>query len=159
ELPAGLVFNASTGMISGTPVDVYAVTTHVIVVRDSTGAQVSQSFNLNVTPPPPLTANQLLSSQVLTVRVPSEFGLVAVSGGIAPYTFTIEPALPAGLVLNASTGRISGTPSAPSAMTNYTLTVNDSRGGRASRSFSLGVIQPLEITEQPHDAITSVGGI
>ena len=53
-------------------------------------------------------------------------------------TFSISPSLPAGLVLNTTTGVISGTPTALSAIQTYTVTVSNSLGS-LSNTFSLGV--------------------
>jgi|GEM_PF-2183787 len=51
----------------------------------------------------------------------------AISGVPAP-TFTVSPALPGGLSLNAATGVISGTPAAASGKTKYTITATNSAG-------------------------------
>jgi hypothetical protein len=40
------------------------------------------------------------------------------------FSYSISPTLPAGLSLNSSTGVISGTPTGPTAMTPYTITIN-----------------------------------
>ena len=47
-------------------------------------------------------------------------------------TFSIAPALPAGLTLNRSTGIISGTPTAVTALSPYNVTVTNSQGVSAS---------------------------
>ena len=47
------------------------------------------------------------------------------SGGVAPFTWSVTPALPDGLNLEESTGRISGVP-ADGTAGNYTFTVQDS---------------------------------
>jgi hypothetical protein len=49
------------------------------------------------------------------------------SGGVSPFIWSVTPALPTGLSLNTSTGKISGTPAAGTAGTySLTLTVEDS---------------------------------
>jgi hypothetical protein len=40
---------------------------------------------------------------------------VTATGGVAPYTYAVSPALPAGLQFDAATGRLSGTPAAAAA--------------------------------------------
>ena len=53
------------------------------------------------------------------------------SGGTAPLTYTLSPALPAGLMFDAATRTIAGTPSAKGE-TVYTYTVTDANGATAS---------------------------
>jgi hypothetical protein len=49
------------------------------------------------------------------------------SGGVAPFTWSVTPALPNNLSLNASTGQITGTPAAGTdGDRNFTFTVRDS---------------------------------
>jgi hypothetical protein len=50
------------------------------------------------------------------------------SGGVSPFTWSVAPALPAGLSLNTSTGAITGTPAAGTAgvYSNLAFTVQDS---------------------------------
>ena len=54
-------------------------------------------------------------------------------------SYSVSPSLPTGLSFNASTGAISGTPTASSAAASYTVTVTDSNGATATASFSLTV--------------------
>ena len=62
------------------------------------------------------------------------------TGGTAPVTYTVSPALPSGVTLNHSTGVISGVHNAPvSASQNYTVTAKDADGATASVTFSLAV--------------------
>ena len=51
--------------------------------------------------------------------------LPAASGGNEPLSYTLTPALPNGLAFNAENLQISGTPTAPTALTPYTLTATD----------------------------------
>jgi len=49
------------------------------------------------------------------------------SGGVSPFTWSVTPALPTGLNLNASTGAITGTRAAGTAgVYSFTFTVQDS---------------------------------
>jgi hypothetical protein len=58
----------------------------------------------------------------------------SVTGTVTSYT--VSPALPSGLALDAATGRISGTPTAPAAMAVYTVSASNSSG---SGSFGLSL--------------------
>lgn len=82
------------------------------------------------------------------------------SGGGAVSSYAVNPALPAGLTLNTTTGVITGTPGTAAPATNYTVTATNA-GGSASVGLSITVTQTaatatqLAITTQP--ATTSEG--
>ncbi|MBO0492204.1 putative Ig domain-containing protein [Pseudomonas sp. Marseille-Q1929] len=84
------------------------------------------------------------------------------SGGTAPYSYAITSgALPAGLSVNTSTGLLSGTPSVPGAY-NFTVTVTDTYGATAGRTYS-GTVSagppiaaPLNITVAANSSANSV---
>ena len=65
--------------------------------------------------------------------------LPEVTGGTPPLTYSLTPALPAGLTFDAATRTISGTPLAASPATEYTYTVTD--GANASKSVPLLTIE------------------
>ena len=65
--------------------------------------------------------------------------LPEVTGGTPPITYSLTPALPAGLTFDAATRTISGTPLAASPATEYTYTVTD--GANASDSVPLLTIE------------------
>jgi hypothetical protein len=90
----------------------------------------------------PLVATQVLASVSLTQgQSLPPFTPVAGSGGIGTLTYSVAPALPAGLSLSPATGVLSGTPSVASVSTAYTVTVTDQNGATAAASFTLAVIQ------------------
>ena len=61
--------------------------------------------------------------------------------------YTISPALPAGLSFDATTGSISGTPTAFSAATDYTITATNI-GGSCVTTISIAVIRAPVVTTQ-----------
>lgn len=64
---------------------------------------------------------------------------IAVSGGTAPYSYTITSgALPAGLTLDAVSGIISGTPTA-SDSASFTITATDANAATTTASYSIAV--------------------
>jgi hypothetical protein len=63
---------------------------------------------------------------------------LSVSGGLAPYTWSVTGSLPTGLSLNASTGGISGKPTT-SGTYSFTVKVTDSLGNTATQSLSIKV--------------------
>jgi Putative Ig domain len=128
-LPAGLTLNTTTGAIVGTPT-VIVTTTPIFRLQDAS----SPSGVVET----PLTISILTTPQALSITTASlPRGVVnqsyrnttlAAIGGIQPYTWSVNPALPNGLQLNVvSSGTISGTPLAGTeGTTNHTFTVTDS---------------------------------
>jgi len=72
---------------------------------------------------------------------------VAVTGGIAPYSFSVKAgALPPGVSLNPSTGTISGKPLKPGVFT-FEVAVSDSTGlNQGKQTFGVGVNGETNIT-------------
>lgn len=99
-------------------------------------ASGSQTFTVAAAP----VATQALATTALSLnQVATPFTPVTIAGGVSPYEFTVQPGLPTGLSLSATTGEISGTPTALSANTTYTMTITDANGVSDSRTFDLGV--------------------
>ncbi|NYI20205.1 outer membrane autotransporter protein [Xanthomonas arboricola] len=136
-LPAGIVLDTATGGLSGTPT-VAGTFNFTLTASDSTpspAAQASRSYALSIgaatlvigqgTLPP--AVNGTAYSQTLTV-----------SGGVAPYRFSVTSGtLPAGLTL-AADGTLSGTPSAEG-VSNFTITVTDASAASAAQAYSVSV--------------------
>ena len=82
-----------------------------------------------------------------TVNLPYSAS-VSGSGGAAPYTWSVSPALPGNLSLDPATGAITGTPTT-AATTTHTFTLRD------SSAPSQTVEQALNLTIEPPLAITT----
>ena len=125
-LPSGLVLNASTGTISGTPTAVANAAPLTFTVTDSGNPAQQQLANLTLTiasAPLTITTTSLPSGQVGTAYNAT----LTATGGTTPYTWSLTSGtLPGGLLLNASTGAISGTPTAAVSATPLTFQVADS---------------------------------
>lgn len=124
-LPAGLTLKTTTGVISGTPTSVVAKANYTVKATNAGGSTTAiVSIVVNST-----AASIAYGSSYygFTANVTAQTITPTVSGG-AVVSWAISPALPAGLVLNASDGTISGTPTAAAAPGIYTVTATNSAG-------------------------------
>lgn len=146
SLPTGLSFNTSTGVITGTPTVSLDETSFTITVDDG-GSQVdSKTFALTVTLNP-ITTTLVIPSKELTVGVDlGSFTPVTAGAGGGNISYSINPALPAGLTFNTSTAQISGTPTVDISETSYTITATDAYSQTSSKNFLLTVVNPTGLT-------------
>ena len=63
-------------------------------------------------------------------------------GGTEPYSYTLNPSLPAGLSFTDSTRTVSGTPIALADKAAFTYTATDATGGADSLTFDIEVVPP-----------------
>ncbi|HEY4079477.1 MAG TPA: putative Ig domain-containing protein [Burkholderiaceae bacterium] len=140
-LPSGLSLDTSTGIISGTPALAQAQATYTVGVTDSQNVSASNTFTLTITPA--LTAATAVATTVASTNVAiTPFTPITAANGTAPYTYSVAPALPAGLSMSNSTGAISGAPTVGLSQTTFTVTVKDAKAVTASSTFALTVIVP-----------------
>jgi uncharacterized repeat protein (TIGR03803 family) len=136
-LPLGLSFNTSTGVISGTPTNA-GMSNFTVQVSDSQSTPATASASLAITitlPPVAITTTSLAGGRVSAAYTQT----LAASGGATPYTWSINSgSLPAGLILDASSGSISGTPTAV-ATSGFTVKVSDSQATPATATSSLSI--------------------
>ena len=136
SLPSGLQLSAS-GLISGTPT---ASGDFNFIVRVSDGTRsATQAYSLSVVQPLKIAPVMVPSAEV---SIP--FALSpAVAGGKAAYTWSAA-GLPAGITIDAATGRLSGSPSAPGSFP-VKLTVTDSLGLTNTVDVTLTIAPKLSI--------------
>jgi sugar lactone lactonase YvrE len=136
SLPNGLLFDTLSGTISGTPLALLDQTTFTITATNSAGStSTTISLTINNSAPTSLISSPTaLSAALGTMIIPIT---MSNSGGIVA-SYSISPLLPDGLTLNATTGTISGTPTALLSLTNYTVTASNTVGSTTT-SFSLQV--------------------
>ncbi len=142
ELPKGLAFDVSTRVLSGTPTEAAAAKTYTYTVTDASDNTAMQQFTLAVVQPEALTFTETIADQrVPAERLLKDLVFPVVTGGIAPYSYTLIPELPSGLMFDATTRTLSGTPSEVSAPQTYTYSAQDQAGTRVEQTFSLEVYQ------------------
>ncbi|HEY2779475.1 MAG TPA: Ig domain-containing protein [Steroidobacteraceae bacterium] len=144
-LPTGLSIDSTGGTISGTPTAAAAAATYTITASNSFGS-TTFALSLSVNPAAPTGLSYSNPAQ-LTVGVAATSLTPVVSGTVTSYA--VNPSLPAGLVIDPTTGVISGTPTAAAAQANYTITAANATG---SVSFQLSLTvsaAAAPITPQP----------
>jgi hypothetical protein len=124
-LPAGLTLNTTTGRISGTPVAISPATLYTVTAHARVGSANGSVILRITTPAPTLSYPDTTLSYVVGVAI-SPFAKTGATGIITSYS--ISPALPTGLSLNATTGKITGTPAAAVATTDYVITATGPGG-------------------------------
>jgi hypothetical protein len=142
SLPAGLSLNTNTGGVSGTPTVAGGPVNFAIRVTDVTSASTSKAFALAVLPAVTIATASLPGG---TVGVAYSQTLAAANGQ-APYAWSVSAgALPAGLVLTAATGALSGTPTIAGPFS-FTIKVTDALGGTATRVYSGSIASAPSVT-------------
>jgi hypothetical protein len=146
--------DSSTGIISGTPAGL-AVSAVYRITGTNSGGSTFVDLTLAVLDAPPVIGygSGNFTFHVGTPLVPMVPNL---SGGVV-VTWSIAPALSAGLAFNTGNGTISGTPTAAAASQVYTITATNS-GGSSVATPSLLVVPPGPvITLQPCGQILVIG--
>ena len=88
----------------------------------------------------PLTFNpNTIADQTFTVGTAVSLTLPIATGGTGPYTYTLTPNPPAGLLFDALNTTISGIPTTPLQATPYTYTATDATGAAAALTFTMTV--------------------
>ncbi len=131
KLPHGVTFNASTGVLSGTPTQEGTYTID-FEADNGVGSNATQSFTLTVEAAPAITsANNVTFSEGVT----GSFTVTA-TGTPGP-TITETGKLPAGVTFNTSTDVLSGTPTQEGT---YSINFTATNGvGFSSQNFTLTV--------------------
>lgn len=163
-LSAGLSMDPVTGTVSGTPLNFSVSGTYTVTARNSSG---STSTTINILVDMPESSALRYSQLAIRALVGQEIIPDVPTGTIGmAASFTVSPALPAGLVLNPSTGVISGTPGAAASSLPYVMTAQTSGGSmKASILISvlavhvlldLGHASPIQTIRETGDRILSV---
>ncbi|MFP5458062.1 MAG: beta strand repeat-containing protein, partial [Bacteriovoracia bacterium] len=140
-LPPGLSLSATTCVISGTPTSIFGPASFAVRATNGIGQSAIANVILSTAPSVPNlsyagSAGTLGSLGNLMTVTPT----VLNSNGSAITNCSVTPALPAGLSLNSLTCVISGTPSALTASTSYSITATNGIGTSNAASVTLQVI-------------------
>ena len=148
SLPAGLSLNTSTGLISGVPTTA-GTSTFTLRATDANN-QIDNLGPFQIRVGATGSALALYGDPILTGTVGVSFSFqLGASGGVQPYTFAVASGtLPSGISLNASTGLVSGTPTAAATSSNIVLGVTDAAGETVSLApFSVTIaVAPATLT-------------
>lgn len=127
-LPEGVEFDPASGVIQGTPASVTEEATYEIVAKNASGATSAfLTLSVRLVPPEALAypgVDELYFVDEAIELTPSVEGWAT--------EWSIDPPLPAGLTLDATSGRISGSPSETAEEAAYTVTVSNEAGGTST---------------------------
>lgn len=136
-----------------------------VFVGFPTAVLVAGCGNTTTTPPPPPLPLVITTSSLPNGNIGQPYAAaLSVSGGQAPYTWTVRGTLPAGLALTSNSGVISGTPTSAAHAVAITLFATDSskpiRTGSATLNLTINATvavstQQSAITANQSLAITS----
>lgn len=139
-LPLGLVFDTTTGSISGTPAVISPQTSYQVTAVGTAANTINVvSITVNDVPPSALSYSQQSVSyavgSAITPNTPNVTG--------APITsYSVMPALPGNLTLDTTTGVITGTPIADTPPTVYTVTGTNT-GGSVTANLTIATVSAI----------------
>jgi hypothetical protein len=150
KLPAGLSMGAATGIISGTPTTVTAKTSYTVTASNAAGSTTAMVA---------IAVNDVAA----TIAYASPYysfttGVIAqtitpTSRGGSIVSWSVAPALPAGLSFDTATGAIGGTPTAGMSAAAFVVTATNS-GGNSTAKLTLAV-SPAPLLDVGHAARVS----
>jgi hypothetical protein len=170
SLPAGLSFNTTTGVISGTPSASSLASNYTVTATNSGGsttsvlsvavvsaiaAPSSLSYYRTQTEVDFMTEEETVINMTVSdlILFSNQARWAEIINGVnTPHamfpqvtgsvtSYSVFPSLPAGMSLNTSTGLISGTPTTNQGEINYTITATNS-GGSTSTVLKINVNSP-----------------
>lgn len=155
-LPAGLVLNAATGAITGTPSALDVAANYTVTATNSYGATTAV-LNFTVIDAAPANLSYMATPLVATKGTAiTSVSPKSTGGGVISYA--ISPSLPTGLTLNAGTGILAGTATALSTTpVVYTVTATNT-GGSCKAQFTLTVndAAPTALTYAHNPVVYSI---
>lgn len=154
RLPAGMSFDAATGVISGSPTVAQARTPYTVTATDGLRTATAIVY---------LT----VGDSTIAPAVQSVDGIVgqplAATTAFTPTGFdgdpsyALSPGLPAGLTFDSVSGVLSGTPTATMLPTVFTVTATDTDGDQASATITVEVTSGWTLAPASQQVSGSVG--
>src|SRR5262249_34143343 len=136
SLPPGLLLDAASGSIRGMP-SAGGTFSFMVVVTDSRSTKSQKQASITVIA---LPLSILTSSIPVAVAGSAYTQQLAASGGLPPYSWTTASgALPTGLILDGSTGMITGTTTNKGGF-NFVVSIADQTHSTATKSLVLAVV-------------------
>ncbi len=135
-LPAGLTLVAATGVISGTPTTT-GTSNFTINLTNGAGCTQTKVYSIVVACPTLVFGVTTATGGIVATAYSLNAG---VTGNTGTIVYSVLPALPAGLSINAATGAISGTPTAVTASATYVVTATQTVACFAAQSYTFGII-------------------
>jgi len=161
-LPDGLVFDTSTGVISGIPIGngVFDFQVTVIATYNGLSAVAIRSYVFTVT----TTSDCLENNSPLPegeVGEPYSETLIPEGPAASPQFTIVAGALPDGLTLDINTGEISGTPTVADEF-NFTVQLEVDGGGTCTKEYDLTIVDacagdPINIQYHGDSGLLSTG--
>lgn len=141
-LTGGLSFNSGTGVIGGQATGVVASATYTITATNNFGnTTTTVTFGTaGIAPTAFSYTPAALASYTTGTAITPLAAVITLNSGTA--TYTVSPSLPAGLALDPATGGISGTPTAVTAGTVYTVKAT-TEFGFTTRLITFATTAPL----------------
>jgi hypothetical protein len=139
--PPGITLS-STGALSGTPTTSGSYS-FPVQVKDAAANTASYTYSVAIGASTTTTTTALSITTVSTLPSGTQGTAyrttLAATGGSAPYTWSVSSgSLPGGITLTASTGVLSGTPTAGGSST-FIGVVTDATGGAYAKSFTISI--------------------
>ena len=145
-LPPGLtaVLTGNTIRFTGTPA-VAGTFAGSVTLRDAVGAGMTRPFSFTITAQPTLGS---LTATQWTEGKSGFTGVLPISGGTGRFTITSSSGLPTGLtaVLNGHEVHFIGTPSEAGTFAAGKVTIRDTAGATATKTFGITINPPLKFT-------------
>ncbi|HMZ20198.1 MAG TPA: putative Ig domain-containing protein, partial [Blastocatellia bacterium] len=149
SLPSGLTLNSATGVVSGLP-SVVGTYNFVIKAQSANDCYTTQSYALQINCPTVSLSPTTLPPGSMAAAYNQNISAAPAGGG---YRFNVtDGALPTGLILNPSTGALTGTPM-QNGVFNFTVTAMGFGSCAGSKAYSItvgsGTCSTITLAELP----------